>query len=421
MLNLRKLADQYKVILVDLDNTLFNYTIANNNAIDKVLKEFNITQNRYNRARIEIKKRDLQVNHHKKELYFKNICESKNLPLVTALEMYELYNETFMQNLFADNSMMDLLQYAKTNQKKIIGITNYYVIPQIRKLKETQFIDYIDHLVTSEEFEVEKPNKNLLNRALSLCDFPDLSDVVMIGDSEVDNLSSLGVDYYPYNCSKLLISVSGKSGAGKSTLTNKIKEIWDAQVIEGDGYHKYERSHEAWNNITHYHPDANNLLQLRLDIEKIYHDIGKVNIPIYNHTNGSFDKPKEHLGLDVTIIEGLHTLYPTVTGDYVKIRIFIDSIHSDNQKIARDVVKRNKDKNSVLKSISTREEDYNTYIVPQKQYSNFLVEINKDRFTITLSNELVKNGKVIIENSNDQLFPEIEKIMNVLKTSRYVK
>lgn len=420
MLNLRKLADSYELICVDLDNTLFNYTIANNIAIETVLKKFNITSKEYETARINIKKRDLEVNHHKKEFYFKNICETKNLPLITALDMYNLYDKTFTDNLLADASMMDLIIYAKKQKKKVIAITNYYVIPQLVKLKSTNFIQYIDHLVTSEEFEVEKPNKSLLTRAIELAEYPNFSDIIMIGDSVADNLSALGVDYYPYNCSKLLISVSGKSGAGKSTLTNKIKHIWDAQIIEGDGYHKYERSHEAWNNITHYNPEGNNLIQLSLDIQKIYHDIGKVNVPIYNHHNGLFDKPKELLDLDATIIEGLHTLYPTVTGDYVKIRIFIESIHSDNQKITRDVEKRNKDESSVLKSISTREDDYNKYVAPQKKYSNFLIEVNKECFTITLSDELVKNENIVIENINENLYQEIEKVMNELKTTRYI-
>ncbi len=423
MLNLRKLVNNYKVIMVDLDNTLFNYTIANKIAIEEVLKKFDISKEEYAKSRINIKKRDLDVNHHKKEFYFKNICEMKSLSIITALNMYDVYSDVFKENLLVDQTMLNMMKLAKAKNNKIIAITNYYVIPQLRKLKASGFIDYIDYLVTSEEFEVEKPNRKLLNYALELAGNPDKSDVVMIGDSVVDNLSSLGVDYYPYNCSKLLISISGKSGAGKSTLTSKIKDIWNASVIEGDGYHKYERSNEAWSRMTHYNPDANNLMQMSLDIQTIYHDIGKTNVPIYNHLSGKFDKPNElnSKDIDVSIIEGLHTLYPEVTGDYVKLKIFIESVHSDSQKITRDISDREKLHKNVVKSINDREYDYNKYIAIQKKYSNFLIEVFENDFKITLSDELSNESETgITTGLNDKLFDTIEELMIKIKNSRYI-
>ncbi len=423
MLNLTKLVNKYKVIMVDLDNTLFNYTVANKKAIEEVLKKFNISEEEYSKSRVNIKKRDLDVNQHKKEFYFKNICEMKNLPIVTALNMYDTYSEVFKNNLLVDQTMTNMMKLAKSKNNKIIAITNYYVIPQLRKLKTSGFISYIDYLVTSEEFEVEKPNRKLLNYALELAGNPNKSDVVMIGDSVVDNLSSLGVDYYPYNCSKLLISISGKSGSGKSTLTSKVKDIWGASVIEGDGYHKYERSHKAWNRMTHYNPKANNLIQMSLDIQTIYHDIGKTSIPIYNHTSGKFDKPNElnSKDIDVNIIEGLHTLYPEVTGDYVKLRIFIESVHSNDQKINRDTAEREKLYENVVKSINNRESDYSKYIAIQKKYSNFLVEIFQDNFRITLSDELSRDSETeVIVGLNSKLFETIEKLMIKIKNSRYI-
>lgn len=421
MLNLKKLVEKYNVFLFDLDNTLFNYTIANDIAMDKVMEHFGIDKSVYLQSRINIKKRDLQVNHHKKELYFKNICEILNLPISTALKMYNLYSKEFAENLLADKTMMDFVKSIKEKNGKIIAITNYYVIPQLEKLETSGFIDYIDNLVTSEEFEVEKPNVKLLEYALELAGNPDKSEVVMLGDSICDNLSVFDIDYYPYNCSKLLISISGKSGVGKTTMTEKIKDIWDATVIEGDGYHKYERDHKAWNSITHYNPEGNNLLQMSLDIRNIYHNIGKVEIPVYSHDNGTFGDPKIiNKDIDVTIIEGLHTLYPEVTGDYVKIKIFIDSVNADKQKITRDVNERNKSEQSVLKSIQHRSVDYDKYIAIQKKHSNFLIEVGEHEFIISLSGELCYNKKEVFTGPNDKLFDTVETIMNNFKLNRYI-
>ncbi|EOH3381306.1 uridine kinase, partial [Campylobacter jejuni] len=114
------------------------------------------------------------------------------------------------------------------------------------------------------------------------------------------------------NCSKLLISISGKSGSGKTTLSNAINEIYKSFIISTDGYHKYERHSKIWERVTHYNPKANNLIQLAMDIKHIYQDIGnKLHIPIYDHKNGVIVKSDEIeiKDLDIVIIEGLHTLY----------------------------------------------------------------------------------------------------------------
>ena len=411
MFNFKKLIEPYDVIFVDVDNTLFNYTYAHSKALQKVLKDFNFTLEDYNKAKINIKKRDLKSNHHKKELYFKNMCENKGKHFSETLKMYKTYEKTFRKNLLVDKTMFNLLTYAKYKHKKVIAVTNYYVIPQIKKLKCSEFLNLIDHLITSEEFEVEKPNTKLLNKALELAGNPSKEKVIMFGDSVLDDLSFYDIKSYPYNCSKLLMSISGKSGAGKSTISALIKDIFKAEIIEGDGYHKYERNHPAWNNVTHYNPEANNLIQLGLDIKNIYQDINKIKVPIYNHDNGKFETPTEldYKDLDVLIIDGLHSLYPEVTSEFVKIKIFIDNMNADEQKIKRDTAHRNKTEDEVKLSIEKREQDYIEYIEKQKQYANFIIEILNNKFIIKISKIFNFNvNYAIIDLKNTQVKENLE-------------
>lgn len=433
MFNLKNLIKNKEVIFIDIDNTLFNYNIAHKKALEVVLKKFNYDISIYNKAKINIKKRDLQSNHHKKELYFKNMCEINGEHFTEALEMYELYHREFLNNLLVDASMMKLLQYAKNNGIKVIAITNYYVIPQIKKLVASNFYEYINYLITSEEFEVEKPNKKLLNRAIELSGFPDKDKIIMFGDSVVDDLTCYEIDSYPYNCAKLLISISGKSGAGKSTVTKILKNIFNSEVIEGDGYHKYERTHTAWNNVTHYNPEANNLVQLGLDIKSIYQEINSIEVPIYNHENGKFEK-SENLSkdLDTLIIDGLHSLYPEVTGDYVKIKIFIDNSFADIQKIKRDVIHRNKTEEEVQMSIDKREQDYFKYIEKQKEYANFIISIFEEHCYIKISNFInidydkinvnknITEDEIILDFKKDELFKILKEIFEQIKGQRWI-
>lgn len=426
MINLKKIIKDYEVILIDLDNTLFNYTYAHNMALNAVFKNFEISLNDYEKARFEIKKRDLGVNHHKKELYFKIIAEDKKLPLSIVLEINKIYRNTFLKFIKPDSSMLEMIKSAKADNKKVIAITNYYVIQQLEKLECSGFISYIDYLITSEEFEVEKPNKKLFDRAMVLAENPNINNVIMFGDSIADDFGIFGVKYYPYNCSKLLISISGKSGAGKTTISKMLQDSFSCTVIEGDGYHKYERGHEKWKQLTHYNPAANNLIQLALDIKNLYQNIQNINVPIYNHHYGNFDIPNELKtdDLDIVIIEGLHTLYEDVTGDYVKIKMFVDSEYADKQKIIRDVYDRNKSEAEVMDSITKRENDYSKYIAIQKKFANFIIEISQNnKFKITVLNDIkvFDDYGHYCEGDLKELNSELYRIFKSIFENRYVK
>ncbi|MCW1359923.1 HAD-IA family hydrolase [Campylobacter jejuni] len=396
MFNLKKLTKQYKLIMVDIDNTLFNYTYAHNNALKATMQAFDFSLEEYNLAKMEIEKRNLSANHHKKELYFKIICENKGIHFSNAKEMFKIYTSTFLKNIKVDKTMFNFLLCVKQMNKKIIAITNFYFIEQINKLVCANLIDMIDYMVCSEEFEIEKPNKALINRALELFKEPiKEEEIVMIGDSTADDFLGGGyrINYYPYNCSKLLISISGKSGSGKTTLSSAINEIYESFIISTDGYHKYERNSKMWDRVTHYNPEANNLIQLAMDIKHIYQDIGNsFCIPLYDHKSGTIIKSDEikNKDLDVVIIEGLHTLYQEVIGDFVKIKIYIDSDEADRQKIHRDSKERNYDYDKIIKTIQKRENDYKKYLEKQKDNANFVISVKNGYFTIQLD-EILQN------------------------------
>ncbi len=383
--------------MVDIDNTLFNYTFAHKKALESVMLQFNFSTEDYDYAKKIINKRNLRANHHKKELYFKIICENKNIHFARARKMFELYTLTFIKNIKVDKTMFNFLSYTKNLNKKVIAITNFYFIEQINKLNHANLTSMIDYLICSEEFELEKPNKALVERALELYKEPiNSEEIIMIGDSIVDNLLEMGGggEYYPYNCSKLLISISGKSGSGKTTLSKAIGEIHKSFIISTDGYHKYERNSKIWERITHYNPKANNLIQLALDIKYIYQDVvNALHVPLYDHKSGTIVKSNkiEIKDLDIVIIEGLHTLYKEVIGDFVKIKIYIDSDEADSQKINRDNLERNYEKSKIIDVIQKREKDYKSYLEKQKENANFLVVVRNGKFTIELKDILLND------------------------------
>ncbi|MFQ6342994.1 HAD-IA family hydrolase [Campylobacter sp. VTCC 70190] len=423
MFNLKYLADKYELIMVDIDNTLFNYTYAHNMALTSVLNHFSFSLLDYENAKMQIKARALSVNHHKKELYFKIMCEEKNIHFSQAKLMFELYTREFIANIKVDRTMFELLSFAKSKAKKVLAITNFYFIEQLNKLSYAKLAPLLDFLICSEEFEVEKPNKKLVDRAFNLADIGSKEKVVMIGDSIADELGIYDIEYYPYNCSKLLISISGKSGAGKSTLSEAIKALCDCMIVGADGYHKFDRYSKAWERMTHYNPQGNNLIQLALDIKHIYQDIDDICIPLYNHDCGTFSRSNtiKTKDLDIVIIEGLHTLYKEVIGDFVKIKIFIDSDEADKQKIQRDTKERGHNLDKVVSSIQKREEDYFKYLYKQKENANFLITIKNQKFKIELFDILKGVGlQDVYEGEYDDLLSTIKEIFMQIFNQRWI-
>nr|DAS04339.1 MAG TPA: PRK protein [Caudoviricetes sp.] len=411
---IQKVKDK-KCLFIDIDNTIYSYTFANAKALEAVLKNFKISEEDYQKARNELSRRKLKVNMHKKELTFKTLCNNLKMDFRKSIEMKNLYEKTFYNNILLDAEVLKLLQYCYENKIKVIAITNFYYYEQFEKLQKFNILKYFDNIITSEEFEKEKPNKTLIDYCLKISE-TNKEDCIMIGDSECDDFSFYDIDSYTYNCSKLLISISGKSGAGKSTLSKILKDIFNGEIIEGDGYHKYDRFAQEWKSLTHYNPEANNLVKLGTDIKNIYQNLN-VKVPIYNHDTGLFENPRDinSNDLDCIIIDGLHTLYPEVAQDYVKFKIFIDSDKSDNQKILRDVKERNKSKENVLKSIQERESDYLNYIYNQKEYANFIIEIKEDN--VKIHDKLM--NKIYLCNFNE-LNDKISEIFKLYKNNRFV-
>jgi phosphoribulokinase len=351
MIDLQKYTDDYNVVFFDLDDTIFNYSIAHNRAIKYVLNKFQLTSKNYIDAKKEIKRRNLASNHHKKELYFKIICENNNMPLISVYKMYDSYKQCFNENLLVDRSMLNLIKTLKSQRKTIIGITNFYVVPQLKKLIKTNYIDYFDYMVTSEEFEIEKPNKTLFNKAMQLAGNPDVSKVIMFGDSIVDDFSMFNIAYHPYNCSKMLISVSGNTST--EIICDIIKEELNAYVFE---------------------LKSNNIIKQSLDIRNIYQ-------------NTSIST--KYTDLDVIVFYGKYALLKEVTGECVKLKIFIN----DTKKPIDEILEK------------------------QLKNANIIVNKNNNRFTVQILSDIDINLSFF---STTNLIFDFKNLLSKIKEARYV-
>ena len=192
-----------------------------------------------------------------------------------------------------------------------------------------------------------------------------------------------------------IIAVTGSSGAGTTTVMRSFQHIFrregiNAQLIEGDSFHRYDRKTmrvkmkeaEALGNkhLSHFGPENN----LFAELERLFHQYGEsgrgkvrkylhdaAEAEPYKQEPGTFTAWEEIAsGTDLMFYEGLHAGY---VGDGVDVARHVDLLVGVVpiinlewiQKLHRDQSLRGYTQEAVVDTILRRMPDYVNYICPQ--------------------------------------------------------
>jgi phosphoribulokinase len=192
-----------------------------------------------------------------------------------------------------------------------------------------------------------------------------------------------------------IIAVTGSSGAGTTTVMKSFTHIFrreriNAQIVEGDAFHRYDRlgMREAMKqserdgilNFSHFGPEAN-LLE---DLERLfctYGESGRGEYRRYIHDNAEAAHFKQDAGTftpwediasdtDMMFYEGLHGAAVTDKVDIARhADLLVGVVPIINlewiQKLHRDQTMRGYSHEAVVDTILRRMPDYVNYICPQ--------------------------------------------------------
>jgi HAD superfamily hydrolase (TIGR01549 family) len=193
--DISSLQHAYKGVLLDLDNTLYDYHPCHEHALAASYEFFNSTiekidqeefNNLYLEGREALKKHNSgTAGSHSRHLYFQLMLEIKygKARITHALQLAEVYWESFMAKMHLQPWVQDFLQDAKKHGIKIVVITNQESSLQYKKLVKLGIAPLIDFMVTSEEAGVEKPDPKIFSIALDKIGMK-ADEVVMISDDE---------------------------------------------------------------------------------------------------------------------------------------------------------------------------------------------------------------------------------------------
>jgi phosphoribulokinase len=198
-----------------------------------------------------------------------------------------------------------------------------------------------------------------------------------------------------------VVAITGSSGSGTSTVRDSFQHIFtrdsiNANIIEGDAFHKYERDEmdalikknfKNYNvNFSHFSPDANLLGELA-DNFKAFGETGTYKTRRYIHTEeeariygqktGTMTPWNDSIS-ELLFYEGLHGGYVGPEADVAKyVDLLVGVVPIINlewiQKVHRDKRIRGYSKEAVMDTILNRMPDYINYIAPQfsRSHINF--------------------------------------------------
>lgn len=188
-----------KAVLFDLDDTLYEYSLVHQKALNNVYKvlnkyislDFDNFKYLYELSEAEIlKELTWTASSHNRVLRFQRLIEKMGYKIdpIMILDLYEAYRKVFLDNLNLREWVVDVLQYLKNQWIKIVIVSNSTTHIQLRKISQLGIATYVDYLVTSEEVWSEKPQAKIFLLALNKLNML-TKDVIMIWDDLINDIS----------------------------------------------------------------------------------------------------------------------------------------------------------------------------------------------------------------------------------------
>lgn len=189
-----KATDSKKTVLLDLDNTLYDYDSCHVHAIKTsygfYLKKigkitFKNFLRKYHEARnlVKIPLKN-QAASHSRLLYFQRMLELifKRSMFKESLLLEDIYWKAFLHRMKLFRWVIPFLKNCKKNKKKIVIVTDLCSQIQFSKIIKLKIYPHVDFIVSSEEAGVEKPDPFIFCYALKKVS-GNRKDAVIIGDS----------------------------------------------------------------------------------------------------------------------------------------------------------------------------------------------------------------------------------------------
>lgn len=190
-----------KALIIDLDNTLYDYTSADKaafqNLVETGAKELNVSEGEFKEAYLKARKivkerHNRRASSHNRMLYAQMTAEILGKsPMPVALTLYEAYWSAFFGSMKLFDGVTETLTELKKRGVKLGICTDMLARVQFQKIRTLGISEYFDAIVTSEEAREEKPCSVPVQMLLDKLEMK-TGEVAFIGDGyEKDVLAAI--------------------------------------------------------------------------------------------------------------------------------------------------------------------------------------------------------------------------------------
>lgn len=179
-----------KVILLDLDNTLYAYDPCHTSAQKETHRfycrhvhkiTFSDYQKKYTRAQNVIHRKLRGTAFCHSRLYYFQVMLQKERVTFSAAKLEKAYWNAFFKKMKLEPWVLPFLTFCKKEKKKVVIVTNLTTVLQKQKLKILNLTKRVDGVVTSEDAGIEKPHPRIFRLALKKARVKP-SDAITVGD-----------------------------------------------------------------------------------------------------------------------------------------------------------------------------------------------------------------------------------------------
>lgn len=193
------------IILFDLDDTLFDFTKAEDEAFYQVFKKYNLLEN------IELYKKSYEKISQTLWGYLEEGSMSlaelgserfRELFLEHKLEIDEvIFNQDYLTYLGEQTHLVRGAERVIKElwQKRLAVITNGYADVQKSRINHSPLKDVFEHVIISENTGFQKPQTEIFDYAFAKLQITDKSNVLMVGDSLTSDIQG-GINYGILTC-----------------------------------------------------------------------------------------------------------------------------------------------------------------------------------------------------------------------------
>jgi len=175
----------------------------------------------------------------------------------------------------------------------------------------------------------------------------------------------------------IILGIVGDSAAGKTTLSGGIANILGPEkvvTICTDDYHRFDRAERASKGLSALDPESNYIDILEQHIQSLRNG-QPILKPVYNHDDGTMDRPQYIEPREFIIMEGLLGYSTRAMRNAYDVKVYLEPNEElrIKWKIQRDCMMRGYDETEVRKSLEKRASDSADFVQPQRTYADIVV------------------------------------------------